>query len=148
MVRPLPSSNRYVTPSVPYPAHATLVTGQYPRAINECDADLVPLMGPEFDRLISEHEEYRRTSIPKQTYMSLKKDVSTFAVEATIVTLSTMDDDTVYAFVRNTLASVDSLRKTTPVLERLNINDMRTKGFTVPMHPAAARAFENFSIKK
>jgi uncharacterized protein len=114
------------------------------RALSQCEAELVPIVGPEVDRLIERGSSYSRFVIPKSAYASLNEAVPSFAVRATIVTLSTMDDELIEAFVLNTLANLDRLRHTVPLLATLDPKSMRTSGLTAPIHPAAARAFDNF----
>ena len=114
------------------------------RALNECHAELVPLAGGRIDDLISKSGHYGGFSVPATTYAGLSGDVATFAVRATVLTLSTMDDDIVEALVRNTLAYLDVLRKKEPILVGLEPTAMRSSGLSAPMHPAAARAFDAF----
>jgi TRAP transporter TAXI family solute receptor len=106
------------------------------RALNECDAELISLAGPEIERLISGNDEYSRISLPIRT------NVVTFAVRATVITLATIDDAIIDAFVRNTLTNLDTLRQKVPILAALDSGEMRSLGHSAPLHPAAARAFD------
>jgi hypothetical protein len=118
------------------------------RALSECNADLVDLKESPIHDLISASEDYSRFSVTAKTYEKLHGDVATFAVRATVLTLSTMDDDIVEAFVRNTLTHLDMLRKKEPILAGLEPTTMRSSGLSAPMHPAAVRAFDAFLARK
>lgn len=113
------------------------------RALNQCNAELVPLAGPEIDRLISGGNGYGGFSVPSHTYASLSSAVASFAVRATVVTLSTVDDDVVEAFVGHTLANLDVLKQKAPFLAELDPTLMRSSELSAPLHAAAMRAFEN-----
>ena len=126
---------------------ATVLTMGHPsavidRALNECDADLVSLVGPEIERLISGNDEYSRISLPIRTNATPPGEFVTFAVRATVVTLATIDDAIIDAFVRNTLMQLDTLRQKVPILAALEPGEMRSLGHSAPLHPAAGRAFE------
>jgi uncharacterized protein len=112
------------------------------RALNECDAELLSLAGPEIERLISGNHEYSRISLPIRTNATPPGEFVTFAVRATVVTLATIDDAIIDAFVRNTLMNLDTLRQKVPILAALEPGEMRSLGHSAPLHPAAGRAFE------
>jgi uncharacterized protein len=114
------------------------------RALNECDAELLSLAGAEIERLISGNDEYSRISLPIRTNATSAGEFVTFAVRATVLTLATTDDDIIDAFVRNTLMSLDTLRRKVPILAALDSGEMRSSGHSAPLHPGAARAFDRF----
>lgn len=118
------------------------------RAIDECDAALVSLGGNEIERLISENDEYSRISLPGPTNATGGGEVVTFAVRATVLTLSSTDDEIVDAFVRHTLANLSTLRRRAPILSTLESGAMHTTGLSAPLHPAAARAFDRLLAAK
>jgi uncharacterized protein len=112
------------------------------RALTECDAELLSLAGPEIERLISTNDEYSRISLPIRTNATPPGELVTFAVRATVLTLATMDDVIIDAFVRNTLMNLDTLRQKVPILATLDSGEMRSLGHSAPLHPAAARGFD------
>jgi uncharacterized protein len=112
------------------------------RVLNECDAELLSLTGPEIERLISGNDEYSRISLPIQTNATPRRELVTFAVRATVLTLATIDGDIIDSFVRNTLMNLDILRQKHPILATLDSGEMRSLGHSAPLHPAAARAFD------
>lgn len=114
------------------------------RALENCDAELVPLTGPSIAALIAENTDYSRVYIPLQAYPSLDRDIVSFAVTATMVTRADADRDVVGALVTDTLENLEALGQTTPILADLDPEAMRHLGLTAPLHPAAAAAFDDF----
>lgn len=112
------------------------------RALNECDAELVSLTGPEIEALIEAHDDFNRTYVPIQAYEMMTSDVASFAVRATIVTLASEDPALVESLVADTLTGIDYIRQNTPILSGLDPLAMREVGLTAPLHPAAAAAFD------
>lgn len=117
-------------------------------ALNDCNVELVPLVGPKIESLISQNDDYSRFLVPAKMYSALHEEVPTFAVRATVLTVATMDDDMVEALVRNTLMNLDILRQKVPILTGLEAGAMRTMGLAAPLHPAAIRAFDKFLARK
>lgn len=114
------------------------------RALETCDAVMVPLAGPEIDALVAENDDFSRIFIPIQAYRALRGDVQTFAVTATLVTHAGAAPDIVEALVRHTLGNLDRLRQSQPILANLDPEAMRRNGLTAPLHPAAAAAFDAY----
>lgn len=112
------------------------------RALDHCNAEIVSLSQRAIERLTSGNGVYSRSSIAPAVYASQRTEVESVAVMATVVTLSTANDDLVEAFVRNTLLQIDVLRRKAPILATLDPHAMRTLGLTAPLHPAAIRAFD------
>jgi TRAP transporter TAXI family solute receptor len=114
------------------------------RALGECGAKLVPLAGPEIDALLVAHDDFSRVYVPMQSYPSMPGDVASFAVRATVVTLASENAGNVEALVTDTLAALEHLQETTPILSALEPFAMREIGLTAPLHPAAEAAFAEF----
>jgi TRAP transporter TAXI family solute receptor len=112
------------------------------RTLETCDVEMVPLTGPEIEGFIASHGEYNAAVIAAGTYPGLLADVPSFAVTATVVTLDSADGALVGRLVSETLDNLGNLRLAAPVLRGLDPVQMRTEGFSVPLHPAAAAAFD------
>jgi uncharacterized protein len=112
------------------------------RALQDCDAVLVPLTGPEIDAFVAGNDDYRRVLIPLPTYPSLSSDVETIAVTATVVTLAHADGAAIRALVTQTLAALAQVQEEAPLLGGLTPETMRRSGLTAPLHPAAEAAFD------
>lgn len=126
---------------------ATVVITGHPsaslqRTLETCDVELVALQGPEITSFTQSRPEYNLAVIPGGTYPQQPVDVPTFAVTATMVTMDTADSEIVDLLVTETLNNLGSLRITAPVLRGLDPPRMRSDGFSAPLHPAAAAAFD------
>jgi TRAP transporter TAXI family solute receptor len=110
-------------------------------ALKDCGAVLIPLSGKRVATALSRSSDYTATTIPSTTYPGMVRDIPTFAVTATIVTLADSDPDEVTALVSETLKSLAELSITAPVLARLDAAEMQTRGLTAPLHEGAKAAF-------
>jgi TRAP transporter TAXI family solute receptor len=118
------------------------------RVLNECDAELLSLTGPEIERLISGKDEYSPISLRIRTNAKPTAELVTFAVRATVLTLASIDSEIIDSFVRNALMNLDTLRQKVPILAGLDSGEMRSLGHSAPLHPAAARAFDRLLAGK
>ncbi|TNH37677.1 TAXI family TRAP transporter solute-binding subunit [Paracoccus haeundaensis] len=110
------------------------------RAINECDARLVNISGPEVRAFIEANDDYVYSSIPRSVY-GKKGRILSIGVLATLVTRTDMPDDIVAAIIKNTIANLPSIGVSAAVLEKLSVRDMQESGLAAPLHPAAAAMF-------
>jgi TRAP transporter TAXI family solute receptor len=116
------------------------------KTLETCDVELVSLTGAEIAGFVASHDEYNTAVIKAGTYPGLGADVPTFAVTATVVALSTADSAVVGKMVSETLENLGNLRLAAPVLRGLDPAQMRTEGFSVPLHPAAEAAFDAANV--
>lgn len=112
------------------------------KTLETCDVEMVPLIGPEIEEFVASHDEYNPSLIAAGTYPGMTTSVPSFAVTATIVALDTTDSAVVGMMVTETLDNLGRLRMEAPVLRGLDPATMRAEGFSVPLHPAAAAAFD------
>ena len=110
------------------------------RAINECDAQLVNISGPEVRAFIEANDDYVYSSIPRSVY-GKKGRILSIGVLATLVTRTDMPDDIVAAIIKNTTANLPSIGVSAAVLEKLSVRNMQESGLAAPLHPAAAAMF-------
>lgn len=114
------------------------------RALAECGAVLVSVAGPAIDSLLDQNGDYSRAVVPAGAYPGLERDVPTFAVTATLVTLASTDEAMVEAMVGQVLGRLTTIGRSAPVLAHLDPALMRTSGLTAPLHPGAAAAFDAY----
>ena len=96
------------------------------RAINECDARLVNISGPEVRAFIEANDDYVYSSIPRSVY-GKKGGILSIGVLATLVTRTDIPDDIVAAIIKNTIANLPSIGVSAAVLEKLSVRDMRSR---------------------
>lgn len=116
-------------------------SGTVADAIDRCGARIVPVDGPAVAANFAAGSDYVPMRIAARHYAALPADVPTYAVIATAVTRADVDDALVGKLVSSTLANLAELGLRAPVLAGLHPAEMRNRGLTAPLHPAAEAAF-------
>jgi hypothetical protein len=114
--------------------------------VTSCDALLVPVEGPQIDRLIAENRYYSAYEIPALTYPDQPTPVADFALVATLVTSSRTAPAVVYELTRAVFENFDAFRDAHPAFANLDGSAMTTEGLTAPLHEGARRYFEEAGI--
>lgn len=116
--------------------------GSIQEAVSTVDAVLVPVQGPEIDKLIAENPFYAAATIPGGMYKGTDADVNTFGVKATFVTSAKVDDEVVYQVVKAVFDNFDRFKRLHPAFENLKEEDMISAGLSAPLHPGAERYYK------
>jgi uncharacterized protein len=116
--------------------------GSIQEAVSTVDAHLVPVTGPEIDKLISENPYYAKAVIPGGMYPGTPDDVATFGVKATFVTSADVPDDVVYEVVKAVFDNFDRFKKLHPAFETLKEEEMIKDGLSAPLHPGAIKYYK------
>jgi TRAP transporter TAXI family solute receptor len=116
--------------------------GSIQEAVSTTDAILVPVTGPEIDKLISENPFYATATIPGGMYKGTDSDVTTFGVKATFVTSADVPDDVVYNVVKAVFDNFDRFKKLHPAFGILKEEDMISQGNSAPLHPGAEKYYK------
>ncbi|MCB1312833.1 MAG: TAXI family TRAP transporter solute-binding subunit [Sedimentitalea sp.] len=112
------------------------------RAMNDCGARMISLSQPGLRDALASGGEYSAITIPAGTYEGQAEPLESFAVYATVVTRSDVDDAIIETFVASVLDNRRKLAATNPLLAGIDPTMMRGRALTAPLHPAALRAFE------
>jgi len=112
------------------------------QAADGCDAYIIDLQTDAVKKLVDENPFYAFTTIPKDTYSSLTKDVTTFGVMATFVTTASVPEDVVYEVTRAVFENLEDFRKLHPAFANLKPEDMITKGISATIHPGAMKYYK------
>ncbi|MDJ0950865.1 MAG: TAXI family TRAP transporter solute-binding subunit [Alphaproteobacteria bacterium] len=110
-------------------------------ATNRCGARIISLDGPVERKLVQEQPYYAFFTLPKGTYETMDRDVTTFGVLATLVTRATASEHTVYAMVRAVMLNMNIFRQKNPALRSLDPRKMISEGLSAPLHPGALRYY-------
>ena len=116
--------------------------GSIQEAVSTVDAVLVPVTGPEIDKLIADNPFYAAATVPGGMYDGSPEDTHTFGVKATFVTSATVDDDVVYEVVKAVFDNFDRFKRLHPAFENLNEEDMISAGLSAPLHDGAVRYYK------
>ena len=109
---------------------------------------IIPITGPEIDKMLEEYSYYAKSVIPKEFYpYSLNdEDIKTIGVKATFVTSVNVDEKIVYAMTKEVFENLEEFKKLHPaykVLTRENMMD----GLSAPIHEGALRYFQEIGLK-
>jgi hypothetical protein len=116
--------------------------GSIQEAVSTIDAELVPVEGPEIEKLISENPYYAAATVPGGMYKGTDSDVNTFGVKATFVTSADVEDDVVYQVVKAVFDNFDRFKRLHPAFENLTEEEMISGGLSAPLHPGAEKYYK------
>jgi TRAP transporter TAXI family solute receptor len=117
-------------------------SGTISEATTSCESFIVPVVGPEIDKLVSDNDYYRSATIPGGMYRGSDEDVSTFGVGATFVTSASVSEDAVYAVVSSVFENFDAFKKLHPAFAHLDPKQMASDGLSAPLHAGAAKYYK------
>ena len=111
--------------------------------------DIIPLKGPEIDKMLDMYPYYAKTIIPGEFYPSKvnKGDVESIGVKATLITSSDVDDDTVYAITKEVFENLDEFKELHPAYSVLTRENM-LNGLSAPIHPGALKYYKEADMLK
>ena len=107
-----------------------------------CGAYIIDLQTDAVKKLVADNPFYAWATIPKGTYKTSKKDVTTFGVMASFVTSADVPDELVYAVVRAVFENLDDFRKQHPAFANLDPKKMIVDGLSAPLHPGAIKYYK------
>ncbi|MDF1731780.1 MAG: TAXI family TRAP transporter solute-binding subunit [Minwuia sp.] len=116
--------------------------GSIQEATTSCEAVVVPVQGPEIDKLVSENPYYSAAAIPGGMYKGTDSSVPTFGVRATFVSSTNTDAETIYQVVKAVMDNFDRFKRLHPAFANLDMKEMVTAGNSAPLHDGAARYYE------
>ncbi|MCW5587028.1 MAG: TAXI family TRAP transporter solute-binding subunit [Chromatiales bacterium] len=120
--------------------------GSIKEATTSCDTVLVPVTGPEIDKLVAVNSYYRKAVIPGGMYTGSPDDVSTFGVAATFVSSTKTPAETVYQVVKAVFDNFDDFRKLHPSFEHLTKEEMVREGLSAPLHDGAMKYYKEAGL--
>ncbi|AHG76607.1 TRAP transporter solute receptor [Mannheimia varigena USDA-ARS-USMARC-1296] len=116
--------------------------GALKEAAASCDAKLVPVTGPEIDKLVADHSYYAKATIPGGLYKGSDEPTETFGVYATLVTSADVDADKVYNVTKAVFDNFDRFKRLHPAFENLKQEEMIKNALSAPLHEGAVRYYK------
>ena len=116
--------------------------GSIQEAASSCEAVLVPVTGPEVDKLVAEFPYYATSIIPGGMYPGSDQDTPTFGVAATLVSSTKASDDVVYQVVKAVFENFDRFKRLHPAFETLDPARMIKAGLSAPLHDGAVKYYK------
>ncbi len=122
--------------------------GSIKEATTSCDAKLVPVTGPEIDKIVANNPYYTYTNVPAGMYRGTDTDVKSFGVAATLVSTSDVSDDVVYNVTKAVFENFDTFKRLHPAFAHLKKEDMVKAGLSIPLHPGAVKYYKEVGLLK
>lgn len=126
--------------NIPAPLVQELILG--------CNVRLIPIVGPEFDRLLRDNGYLSEVVIPKAIYEGLEEDIRTLAFTSTLVTTENLPEVAGYTMTKAVFDNLDAFRAKHPLLEYLDLDRMVSVGASAPRHVGAARYFDEVGVAR
>ncbi len=121
-------------------------SGSIMEATTTCDTVLVNITGDVIDKLVEEHDFYRKAIIPGGLYRENPADIQTFGVGATVVTSTALDSDTAYQVVKSIFENLDEFRSLHPDFGNLKKSEMVKDSLSAPLHDGALKYYKEAGL--
>ncbi len=116
--------------------------GALKEATASCPAHLVPVTGPEIDKLVAEHSYYAKATIPGGLYKGTDNAVETFGSYATLVSSTDVSEEKVYAVVKAVFDNFARFKRLHPAFANLKEEEMIKNALSAPLHDGAVRYYK------
>ncbi len=131
---------------------ASLITAGAPTSsvtdlANGHDIRIVPLSGPEIDKLREVQPYYATQTLAAGTYKGQDEAVDTLAVMAIWATHADLPDDIAYAVTKALYENTETLGQVHPKGKEISL-DTALQSVSIPLHPGAERYFRERGIVK
>lgn len=127
----------FVTSGVPNTAITELAVTRSLKLLN--------IDGEAAEKLQAEYKFYTPVTISKDEY-GTAEDVQTLGVRALIICRDDMSEDEIYQFTKSIFDNLDSLGESHAKAKEFSLENA-TSGVTVPLHPGAAKYYEEKQVK-
>ncbi|GAB6932027.1 TAXI family TRAP transporter solute-binding subunit [Calditerricola satsumensis] len=108
---------------------------------------IVSLDDEHIQKLSATYPFYFEQVIPAGTYKGQDQDVKTVAVKSMLVVRAELDDQLVYSITKTLFDNLQELETVHAKAKEIKLEDA-LKGFTIDVHPGAAKYFEEKGIRK
>jgi TRAP transporter TAXI family solute receptor len=116
------------------------------QAADGCGATIIDLQTDGVKKLVADNPFYAFATIPKGTYKTSKKDVTTFGVMASVLTSADVSDDLVYAVTKAVFENLEFFQKQHPAFADLDPKKMIKDGLSAPLHNGAIRYYKEAGL--
>lgn len=116
--------------------------GAIQEATTTVDAVLVPITGPEIDKLLAEKTYYTKAEVPGGLYRGNDSATPSIGGKAVLSTTTKVDAEVVYQLVKAVFENLDRFKRLHPAFADLKPEDMIKAGLTAPLHEGAERYYK------
>lgn len=121
-------------------------SGSIQEATTTVDAVMVPVDGPEVDKLVADNSYYSKAVIPGGMYRGTDTDTNTFGVRATFISSTAVPDEVIYQVVKAVFENFDDFKKLHPAFANLSKEEMVSASLSAPLHPGAERYYKEAGL--
>ncbi|WP_419765052.1 MAG: TAXI family TRAP transporter solute-binding subunit [Arcobacter sp.] len=122
--------------------------GAIKEATTTCETNLVTVYDDTVKKLISDHDYYRKATIPGGMYNGNPEDSVTFGVGATIVTSAKVSDNAIYTIVKGVFENFEAFKKLHPAFANLKKEEMVKDSLSAPLHNGALKYYKEAGLIK
>lgn len=115
--------------------------GAIQEASTTVDTVLVPIEGPEIDKLLADKPYYLRAEIPGGLYKGSDKPTPSIGGRAVLSTSADTDPEVVYQLVKAVFENLPRFQRLHPAFKELKAEEMIKVGLTAPLHEGAERYY-------
>lgn len=108
----------------------------------DCSLRLVPIDGPEIEKVIQQKPYYRSGIIPKGMYLETEQDVQSFGLGAIFVASESTSPKAIYNVVKEIVENFKDFQSLHPSLIGLDKKELPYAGISAPLHPGAIRYYK------
>ncbi|CAD5376254.1 TRAP transporter solute receptor, TAXI family precursor [Pseudomonas sp. OF001] len=116
--------------------------GAIQEATTTVDAVLVPVTGPDIDKLLAEKSYYTKAEIPGGLYKGNDAATPSIGGKAVLSTSAKTDPEVVYQLVKSVFDNLERFQRLHPAFQGLKAEDMIKVGLSAPLHEGAARYYK------
>src|SRR5690606_3221158 len=107
------------------------------------DITLVPVTGPEVDKLLAEYTFFAKDTFPSETYNGVSEDVPTLSVGAQLVTSAKLSDELIYGITAALYnKNTQNLFGVGHAKGKMITLDNAVQGAGIPFHAGAERFYK------
>jgi uncharacterized protein len=121
-------------------------SGSIQEATTTVDARLIPVTGPEVDKLVESNPYYSKAVVPGGMYAGTDQDVETFGVKATFVSSAAVPEEVVYAVTSAVFENFEDFKKLHPAFANLVKEDMVSEALSAPLHAGAEKYYKEAGL--
>jgi len=121
-------------------------SGSIKEPTTSCDCLLVPVTGPEIEKLVKEASYYRTATVPGGMYRGTDTDTKTFGVGATFVSSTDVPEEVIYNVVKAVFENFDQFKKLHPAFKVLKKEEMIKDGLSAPLHKGAIKYYKEAGL--
>ena len=116
--------------------------GAIQEATTTVDAVLVPITGPEIDKLLAAKSYYTKADIPGGLYKGNDAPIPSIGGKAVLSTSANASPEMVYQLVKSVFDNIDRFKRLHPAFADLKEADMIKVGLSAELHEGAVRYYK------